>query len=164
MSQLPLRWQADIERLRALAAASVGRLGLLALPRPGAPRFVIELDVETVGSPGWPHDRQPRSRIAIDLAPRHPFEPPVATLLSRVFHPHVFTSGVVCVGAHWQASEGLDLFVHRLVRMLAFEPALINPASVANAAAMAWWRETRARHPQAFPTDPAALAAFAAAL
>ena len=160
MSALPLRWQADIDGLRALAASSGGRVGLVTLPRPGAPRFVIDLDVVTAGSAAYPDDRQPRSRLAIELAARHPFEPPVATVLTRVFHPHVFGSGVVCVGRHWQASEGLDLFVRRLVRLLAFDATQINPGSVANAAAMTWYRACRARHPAAFPSDPAAIAAF----
>jgi hypothetical protein len=162
MSTLPLRWQADIERLRSLAAASGGRLGLVALPRPGFARFVIDVDMVTAGSTRYPLEASTRSRLSIDLAPRHPFEPPVTTLLTPIVHPHVFSSGVICIGTHWQPSEGLDLFVNRVVRLLAFDPSQINPGSVANAAAMAWYRDTRRRHPDRFPTDPAALAAFSA--
>jgi hypothetical protein len=162
MSSLPLRWQADIDQLRALAASSGGRLGLITVPRAGVPRFVLDLDITTAGSSAYPKDREPRVRLAIDLAPRHPFAPPVATVLSRIYHPHVFASGVVCVGAHWRASDGMDLYVRRVARLLAFDPAQINPGSVAHAAAMAWYQQVRARYPDAFPTDAAALAAFAA--
>jgi hypothetical protein len=34
----------------------------------------------------------------------------------------------------------------------------MNPHSIANAAANKWYRSTLLRHPQAFPTDPAAIA------
>lgn len=151
------RRDADIERVRALAAASSGRVGIVALPMPGRPRFVLDLGYATAGSSAYPQLRQPSSRIAIDLAARHPFQPPVTTVLTPVFHPHVFTSGVVCVGARWLPGEGMDLFVQRVVRLLSFDPLLMNPASIANGVAQAWYALAAQRHPDAFPTDPAAL-------
>jgi len=152
------RREADVERVRALAAASAGRIGIVTLPMAGRPRFVLELGYGTAGSPAYPRERQSSSRIAIDLAQRHPFQPPLATVLTPIFHPHVFGSGVVCIGARWLPGEGMDLFVQRIVRLLAFDPLLMNPHSIANAAANAWYRSTLLRHPQAFPTDPAAMA------
>jgi hypothetical protein len=148
----------DVARVRALAAASAGRVGIVALPVAGRPRFVLDLSYATVSSSAYPQVRQPASRIAIDLAPRHPFEPPAATVLTPVFHPHVFASGLVCIGAQWLPSEGMDLFVQRLVRLLAFDPLLMNAHSIANAAAEHWYRAALRQHPHAFPTDPAALA------
>jgi hypothetical protein len=152
------RRDVDVERVRLLAAASGGRIGIVTLPFAGRPRFVLDLRYATVGSQRYPAERQAASRIAIDLAPRHPFQPPVTTLLTPVFHPHVFDSGVVCIGAKWLPSEGMDLFVLRVVRLLAFDPLLMNPFSIANAAANAWYQAALKRHPAAFPTDPAALA------
>jgi uncharacterized Zn-finger protein len=158
MSSAPGRRQADIERLRALATASAGRLDVQAWPQPGQPRFELLLHYQTVGSPHWPAQRQAFSRLVIELAPRHPFMPPTATVKSPIHHPHVFPSGVVCLGARWLASEGMDLFVIRIVRLLAFDPLLINPSSVAHREAMHWYQATQRRHPEAFPTDAAALA------
>jgi hypothetical protein len=152
------RRDVDIERVRALAAASAGRIGIVALPTSGRPRFVLDLGYATVGSRRYPETRQPSSRIAIDLAARHPFQPPVTTVLTPVFHPHVFASGIVCIGAKWLPSEGMDLFVQRVVRLLAFDPLLMNPYSIADAAANAWYRSALLRYPEAFPTDAAALA------
>jgi hypothetical protein len=152
------RREIDVERVRALAAASAGRIGIVTLPMAGRPRFVLDLGYCTVGSPEYPRERQASSRIAIDLAPRHPFHPPLTTVLTPVFHPHVFSSGVVCIGAKWLPGDGMDLFVQRVVRLLAFDPLLMNPHSIANAAANNWYRSTLLRHPQAFPTDPAAIA------
>jgi hypothetical protein len=148
----------DVERVRALAVASAGRIGIVTLPMPGRPRFVLDLGYATAGSPAYPRERQTSSRIAIDLAPRHPFQPPLTTVLTPIYHPHVFASGVVCIGARWLPGEGMDLFVWRLVRLLAFDPLLMNPHSIANGPAHAWYRDALQRHPQAFPTDPAATA------
>jgi hypothetical protein len=152
------RREADIERVRALAASSAGRLGIVALPAPGSPRFVLDLDYATAGSRRYPAEKQPRSRVAIELAARHPFEPPVARVLTPIFHPNVFASGIVCQGTKWLPSEGMDLFVRRIVRLLAFDPLLTNTASAANGAAAQWYAAQSRAHPQAFPTDRAALA------
>ena len=152
------RREIDVERVRALAAASAGRIGVVTLPIPGRPRFVLDLGYATAGSPAYPRERQAASRITIELAPRHPFQPPLTTVLTPIFHPHVFSSGVVCIGARWLPGEGMDLFVRRVVRLLAFDPVLMNPNSIANAAANIWYRSALQRHPQAFPTDSAALA------
>jgi hypothetical protein len=158
MASGQLRREADIERVRALAAGSGGRVGIVALPGAGQPRFVLDLDYATAGSPRYPDERQPRSRVAIELSARHPFLPPTATVLTPIHHPNVFPSGVVCLGAKWLASEGMDLFVARIARLLAFDPLLVNEQSVAHSAALLWYRAARWRHPQAFPTDAAALA------
>jgi hypothetical protein len=152
------RRDVDVEHVRALAARSDGRIGIVTLPVAGRPRFVLDLGYATVGSNRYPAVRQPSSRVAIDLAPRHPFQPPVTTVLTPIFHPHVFSSGIVCIGAKWLPSEGMDLFVHRVVRLLAFDPLLMNPYSIADGAAHAWYQSALRRHPDAFPTDAAALA------
>ena len=152
------RRDVDIEHVRALAARSEGRIGIVALPVAGRPRFVLDLGYATVGSHRYPAERQPSSRIAIDLAPRHPLQPPVTTVLTPIFHPHVFSSGIVCIGSKWLPSEGMDLFVQRVARLLAFDPLLMNPYSIADGAANAWYQSALRRHPDAFPTDAAALA------
>jgi hypothetical protein len=153
----PSRRDIDIERVRALAASSSGRIGIVTLPVAGRPRFVLDLGYATVGSSAYPAVRQASSRIAIDLASRHPLQPPVTTVLTPVFHPHVFVSGVICIGARWLPGEGMDLFLQRIVRLLAFDPLLMNPGSIANGVAQAWYGLALLRHPGAFPTDPAAL-------
>jgi hypothetical protein len=152
------RREIDVERVRRLAKASGGRIGIVTLPVVGRPRFVLDLDYATAASHEYPRVRQATSRIAIDLAPRHPFEPPVTTVLTPIFHPHVFASGVVCIGSKWLPGEGMDLFVQRVVRLLAFDPLLMNPHSIANIAANAWYEAALRRHPEAFPSDAAALA------
>jgi hypothetical protein len=152
------RLDADVARLRELATASGGRIGLVALPVAGRSRIVLDLDYATSGSAEYPREVQRRSRIEIEFGIRYPFQPPKVTVLTPVFHPHVFPSGIVCIGARWSASEGMDLFVRRIARLLAYDPLLVNPGSIANPAAFHWYESTRRRHPEAFPTDAAAVA------
>ncbi len=153
-----MRRDVDIERIRALAAASGGLVGIVALPTPGHARFVMDLAFTTAGSAAYPREHRASSRLAIELAARHPFQPPAATLLTPIFHPHVFPSGLVCIGARWLPSEGMDLFVRRVIRLLAFDPLLMNPHSVAHAAAQMWYVNALRLHPTAFPSDRAAIA------
>ncbi len=152
------RREADIERVRALAQRSGGRIGLITTPTPGSARFIVELDYVTSGSSRYPQERQARSRIAIDLAARHPFEAPMARVLTPIFHPNVFPSGLVCLGSKWIPSEGMDLFVSRIARLLAYDPLLVNVHSAAHGAALHWYLAAARLHPQAFPTDAAAIA------
>ncbi|MCX7891597.1 MAG: hypothetical protein N2544_04400 [Burkholderiales bacterium] len=149
----PARIAADTESLRGLAIASGGKIALLGVPAPGTPRFVVELGYATAGSAAYPARRQERTRIVIDLPARYPFEPPRATVTTPILHPNVFLSGLVCLGAKWLPSEGMDLFVQRLARLVTFDPLLVNVHSAANREALAWYLAARARHPEAFPTD-----------
>lgn len=158
MNAASARRQNDIERVRTLAEVSGGRIGIVTVPSDGMPRFVLDLDYATAASQRYPMERAGRTRLAIDLAPRHPFQPPAAHILTPVFHPNVFPSGVVCIGSKWLPSEGMDLFVRRIVRLLAYDPLLVNLHSAANGVAAQWYLAASREHPGAFPTDPAALA------
>lgn len=153
-----MRREVDVERIRALAAESAGRVAIVGLPEPGVPRFVLDLAVTTAGSSAYPRELRTHTRLAIELAARHPFAPPLASVLTPIFHPHVFASGLVCIGAKWLPSEGMDLFVKRIVRLFAFDPLLMNPQSIANGAAQAWYVRASLAHPAAFPSDPGAIA------
>jgi hypothetical protein len=146
-----VRVAADLERLRALAAASGGRIGLVGTPAPG--RFVLELGYATAGSREYPTVDQTRTRLVIDLPARYPFQPPIATVMTPIFHPNVHPSGVVCLGGKWLPSEGMDLFVRRVARLLTFDPQLVNVHSAANPDALFWYLDGLRRHPGAFPSE-----------
>lgn len=148
-----LRRQADVERLQALAAASGGRLKVLeASPGGGAP-IRVEVRCRTAVSADYPSRAAEQVRMRINLPARYPFERPTVTIETPIFHPNVFTSGVVCQGDRWIASEGLDLLVRRMIRLVSFDPAHVNPASAANRSAGQWYLTQRSRQPSTFPTD-----------
>jgi ubiquitin-protein ligase len=156
---LALRLAADRERLAALAAASGGRIVVLAQPTPVRARFELALHYPTAPSAAYPRERQETTRLAIELPERYPFQPPVAVVSTPIHHPNVFASGLVCLGAKWLPSEGMDLFVQRLIRLFTFDPLLVNVHSVANAAALHWYLQAVRQHPDAFPSERVAFAA-----
>ena len=149
----PIRLQADHERLRALAVASAGMIELLEGPTAAAPQARIELRYALARSDRYPADVTRQTRLGISLPDRYPFQPPTAAVLTPVWHPNVFASGTICLGTKWLASEGLDLFVQRIARLLTFDSLLVNTASAANRAAADWYERTRRQRPDAFPSD-----------
>lgn len=151
----PVRRAADLARLRSLAQTSGGKISVLEDARPD--RYVVDLRYLTAGSRDYPRVKQPASRVVIDLGARYPFQPPAANVVTPIFHPNVFASGLVCLGATWLPSEGMDLFVQRIARLLTFDPLLLNLHSAANGEAMHWYRRVASLHPDAFPTDRVAL-------
>jgi hypothetical protein len=157
----PIRLEADHARLRALAAASGERVVLLAGPTPALPQAELELRYAVARSERYPLDVTRQTRLRIALPARYPFQSPTATVLTPVWHPNVFPAGVICLGTRWLASEGLDLFVQRLARLLTFDSLLVNTASPANRAAAEWYERTRRQRPEAFPSDRPEFAAAA---
>jgi hypothetical protein len=148
-----VRLSADLERLRALEVASHGKVALVGTAAPGSKRFMVDLGYATAASPAYPLARQTRSRLGIDLPARYPFQAPAATVTTAIFHPNVYPSGLVCLGARWLPSEGMDLFVLRVARLLTFDPQLVNVHSAANRDALSWYLGALRRYPHAFPSD-----------
>ena len=150
-----LRRQADVERLHALAASSDARLTVIeAQAAPGTP-IRLALRVRTVANANYRGAGEPAGvvRLRIDLPTRYPFERPVVVIESPVFHPNVFPNGTVCQGEKWIQTEGLDLLVMRMSRLLTWDAAHVNPASPANRNAAIWYQQKRAGEPSLFPTD-----------
>lgn len=148
-----LRRASDLERLRALAAGSGGRLQIVeAGERPGTP-IRLHCRCRTAGGEDYPLRAIDGVTLRIDLPARYPFERPAVAVESPIFHPNVFVNGVVCQGDKWLPSEGLDLLVQRMLRLVSFDPAYTNPGSAANGRAANWYMHQRSATPQAFPTD-----------
>lgn len=157
-----IRLQADLQRLRALAAASGEMIMLPGRPTTASGQLDLELRYATARSERYPADVTRQTRVRIALSSRYPFAPPTATVLTPIWHPNVFAAGVICLGTRWLPSEGLDLFVQRIARLLTFDSLLVNTQSAANRAAAEWYERTRRLHPQAFPSDRAVFEAAAA--
>ena len=153
MDAFALRLSADRERLQALADASGGKIVVHQLPSPARPKAALQLRYRTAASNAYPVSISESTNLVLDFAARYPFIAPVARLTSPILHPNVWESGVICLGAKWMPSEGLDLFVQRIARLLTFDPLLVNEQSAANRNALTWYQQTKRRHPQAFPSD-----------
>jgi ubiquitin-protein ligase len=77
--------------------------------------------------------------VLVVLPAAYPIGRPTATVLTPICNPHVFDSGVVCLGgAAWSPAESLDLFVRRLRSILVWDPLILDPGSPANWTAMRW--------------------------
>jgi hypothetical protein len=148
-----IRLEADHERLRMLAAASDQRIVLVNGPSVALPQIDLELRYAVARSERYPVDVTRLTHLRISLPARYPFQAPTATVLTPIWHPNVFPAGVICLGTRWLASEGLDLFVQRLARLLTFDSLLVNIHSPANRAAADWYARTRRERPDAFPSD-----------
>jgi hypothetical protein len=148
-----IRLEADHERLRALAAASGERIVLLGGPVAALPQVDLELRYAVARSERYPADVTRQTRLRIALPARYPFQAPTATVLTPIWHPNVFPAGVICLGTRWIASEGLDLFVQRIARLLTFDTLLVNIRSPANRVAADWYARTLRQRPDAFPSD-----------
>jgi hypothetical protein len=148
-----IRLQADLERLRTLAADSGERIVLLKGPSVALPQVDLELRYAVARSERYPADVTRQTRLRIALPARYPFQAPTATVLTPIWHPNVFPAGVICLGTRWLASEGLDLFVQRLARLLTFDSLLVNIHSPANRVAADWYSRMLRQRPDAFPSD-----------
>jgi hypothetical protein len=148
-----IRLEADLERLRALAAASGERIVMLRAPTTALPQVDLELRYAIARSERYPTDVTRQTRLRIALPARYPFQAPTATVLTPIWHPNVFPAGVICLGTRWLPAEGLDLFVQRLARLLTFDSLLVNVRSPANGVAANWYARTLRQRPDAFPSD-----------
>lgn len=153
MDAFSLRLSSDRDRLQRLSARSGGKIRLLQAPTDTRPQAELELLYRTAGSRAYPGQSRADTRLRIEFAARYPFTAPVAKITTPILHPNVWESGVVCLGSKWIASEGIDLFVQRIARLISFDPLLVNEQSAANRVALAWYQQTRRQHPSAFPSD-----------
>lgn len=156
MSALETRRRADFAKLKELCDQSGGRIKLISADGDAPSTIKLKLSYRTAGGTGYPAQGLSSVEMKIQIPAGYPFRsPPVATLSPVVFHPNVYPSGQVCLGSKWIVSEFLDLLVKRVVRIITYQPDVLNEASPANGAAVSWYREQKRRSPQAFPTDVA---------
>jgi ubiquitin-protein ligase len=143
----------DLEKVQQLAQRSGGRVRVVRTEGNPLHRLVVHIDAITAGSTLYPMTKRRGVDVVIVLPARFPFEPPSVQVTSPIVHPNVWSGGMVCLGTKWQPTEGLDRLLQRVVRIVTFDPTVVNPASAANGSAAQWYRELRARRPGAFPTD-----------
>lgn len=153
MDAFSLRLASDRARLDELEARSHGKVRVLRVPSASHPTLELELAYRTADSAAYPSRSRNSTRLVIDFPGRYPFVTPTARITTPILHPNVWETGVVCLGAKWIASEGIDLFVLRIARLVSFDPLLVNEQSAANRQALVWYQRARRDHPGAFPSD-----------
>lgn len=76
-------------------------------------------------------------KVRLQLTANYPREKPVVTMLTPMFHPHVFTNLTVCIGT-WIINESLDNLLLRLGAIIQYHPDYFNFSSPANPLAANW--------------------------
>ena len=151
-STAQLRRQSDRDLIEALQIRSGGQLEILSSFDQQAKHLRLRALLTSPKNDRYPNEQAPHIAITINFPARYPFEPPTAKVDTPIYHPNVFTNMTICLGTQWSISEGLDLFVARILRLLTYDPQLVNIHSAANGAAARWYKQLSHRQPNVFPT------------
>ena len=153
MNPLEERRRQDLAKITKLGERSRGRIVISEIKGAPLDEVTLTLTYTTAPSPKYPEDSRAATRVRIILGARYPFQEPAVEALDPLFNPNVYVSGRFCLGAKWLPTEGLDLLVLRLVKILTFDPEIVSDRSPANAEAALWYNATRLAHPTAFPSQ-----------
>lgn len=121
-------------------------------------RISLKFSVRTAADDHYPAKTISEVNAEIQLGARYPFEEPAVSITTKVFNPNIYTSGRVCLGSKWIATEYLDLLAQRLFKILSFDEGIINTSSAANGDAARWYIRSKTSRPSDFPTDTLLLA------
>ncbi|MCL5227404.1 ubiquitin-conjugating enzyme E2 [Pseudomonas nunensis] len=142
----------DLRKIEELSKAAEGRVTIRSKSGNPINTIILELNFPTAPSTKYPQLVQKRTEVKIELLSRYPFQEPVATITTPIFHPNVYSSGRVCLGSKWLPTQGLDLLVKRIIQIITFDETILNEASPANRDALLWYRTAVRTSPNAFPT------------
>jgi ubiquitin-protein ligase/uncharacterized Zn-finger protein len=152
MSAYTTRVQEDLRKIDLLNRETGGRVKIVSKTGNPVREIVIELTYPTAGSDNYPNTVQQSTTVKIELLSRYPFQEPGAKITTPIFHPNVYSSGQICFGTKWLPSQGLDLLVRRIIKIITFDESVLNEASPANSSALRWYRHAVAQYPGSFPT------------
>ena len=153
MSLSAERVKQDLRKIEELSRTLGGRINLKSTHGNPVNRIVLELDYPTAPSQDYPAVVQKKTEVKIELLSRYPFQEPSAIITTPIYHPNVFSSGKICLGAKWLPSQGLDLLVKKIIQIIIFDETILNEASPANGQALSWYKSVIRKNPAAFPTD-----------
>ena len=148
MSAKQTRIDADLSKIAAIATKSNGAVKIVSH---SSTRINLQLHFKTIANSSGSFSEV--TDVEIQLPDRYPFIEPKVVFTSKVFHPNVYSSGQVCLGTKWLPSEGLDLLVERLIKILIYDATILNTKSPADSSALNWYRKTVSKNPSIFPTD-----------
>ncbi len=153
MSGFSERRNQDVNKLNQLSKESGGKIQVLSTVGNPISKIVVKLIYPTAVDSNYPKKIQPTSTIVINLSSRYPFdEPTVSFEKPIVFHPNIYSSGRICFGTKWLPTEGLDLLVKRVIKIITFDADILNEQSPANTSALNWYRKAVNQYSSSFPT------------
>ncbi len=153
MSAFAERVKQDLIKIRDLSESFDGRVKIKATSGNPVSKIILELDFPTAPSSDFPAKVQKSTEVKIELLSRYPFQEPSAVITTPIFHPNVYSSGQICFGTKWLPTQGLDLLVKRIIKIITFDENILNEKSPANNTALDWYKRAVVNHPGSFPTD-----------
>jgi len=147
------RRRADLAKLRELQTRMPRALAILGVTGDPVRSIKLRISIPTAKNGAYPQDRQEVHDVEIEFPESYPLSTngPVVKFMTPIWNPNVFPSGQWCYGP-WNVTEHLELFVTRLMKVIALDPAIINPGSPANREAANWFVRQHSQHPKLFPT------------
>lgn len=147
-----IRRLADVTKVRELAKKMPRLLSIIDIDGNPARALSLRINIPTVKNSSYPQNKQDFSEVVIELPERYPFPPgPSVIFKTPVWNPNIYQSGKWCYG-EWKVTENLELFVIRLMKVIALDPTIINPKSAANGEAARWYIKQLTVKPRLFPT------------
>ncbi len=135
-----LRLHADYKGVAALSKGSDGRLMIEETRGRPTDEYVIVYRCRSIErlEDGRPIYRD-LHRVKIVLPAKYPAptSPPRVSMLTPLFHPHVYRNMEVCMGS-WVTSEYLEDFLVRLGALIQYDRRFLNVHDPANEAAVYW--------------------------
>ncbi|MGE4062480.1 MAG: ubiquitin-conjugating enzyme E2 [Rhodospirillaceae bacterium] len=153
MNPLAQRRMQDLAKVTRLAARSRGCIAVCETVDSPPSQITLSLGYKTAPTARYPAEVRESTRIRITFGARYPFQEPAVDILDPIYNPNVYPSGRVCLGNKWLATEGLDLIVLRVAKILTYDPETVNDSNPANMEAAMWFKSVALQHPQAFPTQ-----------
>lgn len=147
-----LRRRTDLAKLRELQSKMPRALEILGVTGDPPRSIKLRIRIPTARNAKYPQEKQELNEVEIVLPENYPFLPgPSVNFTTPIWNPNVHPSGKWCYG-DWIVTENLELFVARLMKVIALDPTIVNPASAANYEAARWYVVLKGRRPELFPT------------
>jgi len=147
-----LRRRTDLLKLRELQSRMPRVLEILGVTGDPPRSIKLRIWIPTAMSAKYPQEKQEVNEVEIVLPENYPFPPgPFVRFTTPIWNPNVYRGGRWCFG-DWKITENLELFVARLMKVIALDPIIVNPASPANGEAARWYVHLKRLRPELFPT------------
>jgi len=147
-----LRRRTDLAKLRELQSRMPRTLEILEVLGDPPRSIKLRIRIPTARNANYPQEKQNVNDVEITLPENYPFPPgPMVNFSTPIWNPNVYPSGKWCFG-NWTIMENLELFVVRLMKVIAFDPTIVNPLSAANREAAGWYVRLKGLRTDLFPT------------
>lgn len=146
-----IRKREDLAKLKGLQVKLPTVLEIVGVKGDPPRELALRIRLPTAKSSSYPYEKQDMSDVTFQLPERYPLQKPTVTFKTPIWNPNVYPSGMYCYG-EWNVTENLELFVIRLMKVIALDPTIINPRSPANGDAARWYMQMIERDPKLFST------------